>query len=88
MLSSTLEFERVIFHSENPIKLDQEDRVMKCNKQSYEAQPNSTMVLCRPLMDGKAVWEIDKFSPFQQSRYLCFSAINASFIISYAPLIL
>jgi hypothetical protein len=31
MLSSTLEFEEVPFHSEHPLELlDQEDRVMKC----------------------------------------------------------
>jgi hypothetical protein len=50
----TLEFERVLSHSEHLIELDQQDRVMKHNKQSHEAQPDSTMVLCHPTHGRKS----------------------------------
>jgi hypothetical protein len=44
MSSSKLKFEKVLFHSEYPIELmEQEDRVMEHNTRSHETQSDSTM---------------------------------------------
>jgi hypothetical protein len=58
---STSALQEVIFNQEHLTKLlDQEDRVMKRNKQSPEAQLDSTMTSCRSLTEGKVAWVIEK----------------------------
>jgi hypothetical protein len=60
-LLSTSALQEVIFDPEHLTKLlGQEDQVMKCNKQSPEAQLDSTMVSCRSLTEGKVAWVTEK----------------------------
>jgi hypothetical protein len=58
---STAALQEVIFDPEHLTKLlGQEDRVMKRNKQSSEAQLDSTMASCRSFTEGKVAWVIEK----------------------------
>jgi hypothetical protein len=58
---STSALQEVIFDPEHLTKLlGQEDRVIKRNKQSLEAQLDSTMASCRSLMKGKVAWVTEK----------------------------
>jgi hypothetical protein len=83
--SLTLEFGRILFHSEHSIELlDQEDRVMEHNtRRVMKHNPilQGGMSLMRGRKSCMGTWEV---SFFQRSRYLRFSAVNASFIVSCA----
>jgi hypothetical protein len=82
---STLALKEVIFDPEHLTKLlGQEDQVMRCNKQSPEAQLDSTMVSCRPHMKQKVSWVTEESSSLQTSSCPSCYAVNTSFIISYA----
>jgi hypothetical protein len=83
MSSSMLEFEKVLFHSEYPIKLmGQEDRVMEHNTRRV-MKHNLILQGAMSLMHGrKSCMGNREVSFFQRSRYLRFSVINASFIVS------
>jgi hypothetical protein len=86
MSSSMLEFEKVHFHSEYPIELmDQEDRVMEHHTRRV-MKHNLILQGAMSLMHGrKSCMGNQEVSLFQRSKYLCFSMINASFIVSCAP---
>jgi hypothetical protein len=86
MASSTLEFEKVLFHFEYPIKLmDQEDRVMEHNPRRV-MKHNPILQGAMSLMHGrKGCMGNRGVSFFQRSQYLQFSAINALFIVPCAP---
>jgi hypothetical protein len=79
ILSLTLELENVLFHSEHLIEWWSATQAESWSTTGVYKVP------CRPLMDGKPIWETEKFSPFQRSRYLRSSTINASYIVSCAP---
>jgi hypothetical protein len=82
----TSALKEVIFDPEHLTKLlGQEDRVMMHNKQSLEAQLDSTMVSHRPRMKRKVAWVIEEPSSFQTSICPSCYVVNASFIISCAP---
>jgi hypothetical protein len=86
MSSSTLEFEKVLFHSEYPIELmDHEDRVLEHNIRRA-MKHNPILQGAMSFMHGrKSCMGNREVSFFQRSRYLRFFAINASFIVSCAP---
>jgi hypothetical protein len=81
-----LEFEKVLFYSEYPTELmDQEDRVIEHNTRRV-MKHNPILQGVMSLMHGrKSYMGNQEVSLFQRSRYLHFSTINASFIVSYAP---
>jgi hypothetical protein len=81
----TLELEKVLFHLEHQIVLDQEDGVLKRNTTESWSTTRFYKVLCHPLMEGKVAWEIEKSSSFRLSRYPSSYTVNASFTVSCAP---
>jgi hypothetical protein len=86
--SLTLELEKVLFHSEHPLEmLDQEDKVMKRNT-SRVMKPNLILQgAMSPKHGREAARDTEKFSSFQLSRYHSFSLVNASFVVSCAAIL-
>jgi hypothetical protein len=87
MLALTLEFEKVPFHSEHPLELlGQEDRVMKRNtNRVMKHNPILQGPTLPAIMEGKVMWETEKFSSVQLSQNPLFSTLNVSIIFLCFP---
>jgi hypothetical protein len=86
MSSLTLEFEKVLFHSEHQIELmDQEDRVIEDNIRRVMNHCPILQGSMSPTYGRKSCMENREVFLLQLSQYPHFSTVNASFIIFGAP---